>query len=528
LRNINTNLINSSNYCSNVSNILQSNINTNYLNLTYLTSNLIFNILNISNIYSSERHYPSKLWDTIDPVSTITYNGLTAYNVNFNLNTNTITYGSGIYSLTFSNKFTLSGTDYPGGFSQYLFDYVTIQNNTNGGNFLDGSVQFDASGVYIGSKYLGESTFKGCWFFLKLPVQISLTKIIIIGYSNYTVRNPGLWKIYGSNDGINWDVINDASNYISRLTVTDYSNSSYKYTKILNTPSNLYNYYGMCVSALAGASNELSFAEFEIYGKEFIAQITSDIIPLYSTPIYISSNILVNNILPQYITSNQLNVSNLITSNYASNISNVIITNTSNYASNISNVLTLRDATNLINSSNYASNISNILLSAIGTGTGTNINSSNYTSNISNVIITNTSNYTSNISNVIITNTSNYASNISNVLLINYNLLNTNTSNYTSNISNVIITNTSNYASNISNVLTIRDATNLINSSNYASNIYNVLLTNINTNFLKLDGTNTMTGPIITNSIIGGNLITLNTTSTNSTSTISFKNNSIY
>jgi hypothetical protein len=51
------------------------------------------------------------------------------------------------------------------------------------------------------------------------------------------------------------------------------------------------------------------------------------------------------------------------------------------------------------------------------------------------------------------------------------------------------------------------------------------LLTNINTNFLKLDGTNTMTGPIITNSIIGGNLITLNTTSTNSTSTISFKNN---
>jgi hypothetical protein len=215
-------------------------------------------------------------------------------------------------------------------------------------------------------------------------------------------------------------------------------------------------------------------------------------------------------------------------SNYASNISNVIIannsnftigtgTNTSNYASNISNILTMRDASNLTNTSNYASNISNIIIAnnsnfTIGTGT----NTSNYASNISNIIIANNSNFTLGTG----TNTSNYASNISNIIIAN-------NSNFTLGTG----TNTSNYASNISNILTIRDASNLINTSNYATNISNILLANINatananTTFLKLDGTNTMTGSIITNSITGGNLISLNTTETNTTTSISFKNN---
>jgi hypothetical protein len=109
-----TSNINTSNYASNISNVLLTNINTNYFNLTNITSNLIFNTLNMSNVYSDARHYPSKLWNTIDALTNITYNGYTAYNVNFYLNTDTITFGSGLYSLTFSNKFVIGGVDYPG------------------------------------------------------------------------------------------------------------------------------------------------------------------------------------------------------------------------------------------------------------------------------------------------------------------------------------------------------------------------------------------------------------------------------
>lgn len=57
----------------------------------------------------------------------------------------------------------------------------------------------------------------GEWLIIKLPNKIYLTSLNFIDF------NIGLWRIYGSNDGINWGIINNASN-------TSYNyNNNYKF-----------------------------------------------------------------------------------------------------------------------------------------------------------------------------------------------------------------------------------------------------------------------------------------------------------
>ncbi len=40
------------------------------------------------------------------------------------------------------------------------------------------------------------------------------------------VRNPVLWKVYGSIDGINWEEIPEAGNTMTKLTSADYTNNN--------------------------------------------------------------------------------------------------------------------------------------------------------------------------------------------------------------------------------------------------------------------------------------------------------------
>ena len=38
-------------------------------------------------LYTEERQYPAKIWDTTEDITSITYNGFTAHNINFNITT---------------------------------------------------------------------------------------------------------------------------------------------------------------------------------------------------------------------------------------------------------------------------------------------------------------------------------------------------------------------------------------------------------------------------------------------------------
>jgi len=254
-----------------------------------------------SSIFTNERQYPPKLYNTIDALTTpITYNNFTAYKINFTLNSTGITYGIGDYTVTFSNRFTIGGTEYGTIHAALLFNYVINTDNSNTADFLNTSItSYDTNGVYIGTRYLATTAYKGDWFFIKLPTKIILTKYRIYGNGTYVARNPALWKIYGSNDGITWEEIVQAS-ISTKLTSTDYSNNSYIYTKTLSIPSQEYNYIGCCVSAIISGS-EFSFVEFQIFGQEY------------------------NNLSPVNIALTS-NVQDLSSLNYANNINSLIIT----------------------------------------------------------------------------------------------------------------------------------------------------------------------------------------------------------
>ena len=471
--------INSSNYASNISNVLNINSSnyasniSNVLNIN--SSNYASNISNVLNINSS--NYASNISNVI-----ITNSSNYASNISNVLNINSSNYASNIsnviitnssnYASNISNVIITNSSNYASNISNVLninsSNYASNISNviiTNSSNYAS-----NISNVIITNSSNYASNISNVIITNSSNYASNISNVLNINSSNYASNISNVLNINSSNYASNISnvIITNSSNYasnISNVIITNSSNYASNISNVLNINSSNYasNISNVLLTSISGSSFNYTFN---------ISNILNSNSSNYASNI---SNVL--NINSSNYASNISNVIITNSSNYASNISNVIITNSSNYASNISNVLN-------INSSNYASNISNVL----------NINSSNYASNISNVLNINSSNYASNISNVLNINSSNYASNISNVLNINSsnyasnisNVLNINSSNYASNISNVLNINSSNYASNISNVLNINSsnyASNIsnvlnINSSNYASNISNVL--NIN------------------------------------------------
>ena len=96
-----------------------------------------------------------------------------------------------------------------------------------------------------------------------------LTKIVFFISPLLAVRAPGLWKIYGSNDGITWDYLPNASNITTRVTESNYSTGSY--TQTVANSGISYLYYGLVVNQIAGNNYYLDFGEWQLFGVEKIS-----------------------------------------------------------------------------------------------------------------------------------------------------------------------------------------------------------------------------------------------------------------
>ena len=277
-----TNITNTSNYSTNISNILKANIDTNNTTTNTLITNtsniLITNINNnISNLYSGdiivylpEKQYPPKAYDSIGGETIITFLGQSIYSRTFTLNTTGITYGSGIYTVYYSTNY------YEPLSTKLLFDY-NISITGAGAHFQDNTYNLD--GDYIGANYI-VSDYTGEWVILKLPNPIILGRLNFIAREILT-RAPAEWKCYGSMNGTNFTEIIGASNP-NRLAQSDYINFNYS-KKVLN---NLipYLYIGFTFKKIVGgggADNSiLNFIEIQLFNKELAA------------PYYVSSNVL--------------------------------------------------------------------------------------------------------------------------------------------------------------------------------------------------------------------------------------------
>lgn len=211
------------------------------------------------------RRYPPKTYTSLSARS-----GSGPYYKTMTLNNTGITYGSGDYII---------------GCSSYFSDTLDIELAFNRSItvsffYLSSGSRYNATtGLYTGSNYLKDSNYRGEWITIRLPNAINLC------YYNYIVsatpRAPSLFKIYGSNDGINWEEITQASNDTTPLTDANYptyfgigysSTTTVlpRYRKILSTPSNLYQYFGICVNKIVanGSGVALACMEWELFGFE--------------------------------------------------------------------------------------------------------------------------------------------------------------------------------------------------------------------------------------------------------------------
>jgi len=159
-------------------------------------------------------------------------------------------YGNGNYVISFSTFWSVAppfqlfknGNYGTFGFHHYLGG---VYRDTENDNIVDG--------------------YNGDWVKIKLPVSIKLTRIVIKARSVLD-RAPEDFKIYGSNDEINWVEI-------IHITDATYSAENTFYELLLSIPE-YYNNYGLVVNKLfdnvEGVSGVLNFDEWFIYGIDIL------------------------------------------------------------------------------------------------------------------------------------------------------------------------------------------------------------------------------------------------------------------
>ena len=163
-------------------------------------------------------------------------------------------YGNGVYEVSESD-----GTYDPSktGFSAFntsMSDRVHFNNKYT-------------NGVYNGSDYIVPG-YLGDWIKIKLPRPIKLTKY---GFKQRTTlqRAPGKYKLYGSNDGTNWDVLVHKRTTVSYTQQISVANDYFEENINVN---NQYQYFGLVANQLNGNEQYFNFDEWYIYGKEFISE----------------------------------------------------------------------------------------------------------------------------------------------------------------------------------------------------------------------------------------------------------------
>ena len=100
-----------------------------------------------------------------------------------------------------------------------MFDFNL--NNPEGAGFQSGQHN-NTQGTYTGLNYIVPD-YTGDWIILKFPSSIILTKFIFKERSTLLSRSPAEWKVYGSNNGINFIEIIQASQ-TTKLLSSDYIN----------------------------------------------------------------------------------------------------------------------------------------------------------------------------------------------------------------------------------------------------------------------------------------------------------------
>jgi len=223
----------------------------------------LIQIANNNADYTEERQYPPKLYNSSTTETTATgelQNILptTYYKQTITLNTTDITYGFGTYELYSSSIYNS-----PLYRKRELFNFNTGDVGAIWNSNYNGSTGEYNQNSYIKPDYLGD------WIIIKLPVSIILTKFRFYGRLGFVNQAPSAWRCYGSNDGITFTEIKNASNDTTPLTLASYDTNR-MYEKSLTTFNTSYNYIGFTFNKKIVDASEpyLSISELQLFGRE--------------------------------------------------------------------------------------------------------------------------------------------------------------------------------------------------------------------------------------------------------------------
>ena len=186
--------------------IKQNNI---LLDDIYLTSNHLYNL---AYNYTSERQYPSKLYNTILQQDTITLLGQLRYRTGFYLDNQSIAYGSGVYEIYYSSQYDTNTR------AENLFNYDTSQTTSSARFGI--TLYSSGTGDYLGNDKI--NNYYGDWVIIKMPQEILLSRYRIYQRTDALTKAPSLWKVFGSKDGITFTEITQAS---QTTRLTSYTNN---------------------------------------------------------------------------------------------------------------------------------------------------------------------------------------------------------------------------------------------------------------------------------------------------------------
>jgi|688.fasta_scaffold01068_4 hypothetical protein len=215
-------------------------------------------------ILKEERRYPPKLYDSsTDEVANsgelTGINPTTYYKETITINSYSNGYGIGIYNIYSSSVYRSTNG------KKLLFNF---NNSDSEGAHWVANTYTQPSGNYNSSSYI-KPDYTGDWIIIKLPNSIILNRFVFYLRSGLVSRCPALWKCYGSNDGITFTEILEASNTTTALTSANYSSGFYE--KIFTTFSISYLYIGFTIKKLVGGDANaviLNFNELQLFGKD--------------------------------------------------------------------------------------------------------------------------------------------------------------------------------------------------------------------------------------------------------------------
>lgn len=234
----------------------------------------LVNINSINADFTPERQYPPKAFNSFTNTTSTTGELLnivptTFFKQTITLNTSGITYGSGNYIIYSSAK----QLDDSATRKSNLFNFLLNNSGGDIGGMWAGEYNPNGNGNYIGTSYL-KSDYTGDWLVIKLPTAIILSKYRFYIRDSWASRAPSLFKFYGSNDGVNFTELFDASNNTTALNASNYSTTYYEkiFNNSIKTP---FQYIGLVVNKIVGAGTGLvlNLHEIQLFGSEKIVRV---------------------------------------------------------------------------------------------------------------------------------------------------------------------------------------------------------------------------------------------------------------